>query len=145
MVRRLRKKSNTRRNTLLLLPIGVAVVALIWSTLPQAPMVDTNGNSGVNLQITMKGWAPDHFEAKVGVPLNVTLSTIASERSMSDSVHSFILNETGTKVFVTAGDTKTFSIVFPHEGTYTFWCLTCCGVTRPSSEGAYMSGTVTVT
>lgn len=134
-----KKRYNRRRSqysrSLILIPIMVGIIFILISTLPKMPDAD------VHLLITMNGWNPNHFEAKAGVPIRIMVMTLSEEASHPDNIHSFVLKETGTEVYVKAGESIVFTIIFPKPGTYTFWCTTCCGgVNSPN-----MAGTVTVT
>lgn len=139
MVRR--RKSKQKRNLSLLLVIGIGVIALIWFSMPSSQVPKEMVKADAHLLISMSGWNPNQFATKVGQPTTVMLMTLGGEASMSDNIHSFILNETGTRVFVKAGQSTTFSITFPHAGTYTFWCTTCCGGVRsPTMAGKVVVG-----
>lgn len=141
MARRHRKSQGRRFGWLLLLPIGILALLGVWFTLPGSQPATSMSDADVHLLVSMSGWSPDHFEAKAGVPVSVMLMTLPEEASHSDNIHSFILNETNTEVYVKAGNSQVFTIVFPNRGTYTFWCVTCCGGTKSPN----MAGSVTVT
>ncbi len=145
LVKRRQTYKSRRPKWIALLPIGALVVLAVWLTLPSNAPVQNMPQTDAHLRVTMAGWSPNQISAKVGVPLRIMIMTDASERTMGDNVHSFILNATGTHETVKAGNTDVFTVTFQHAGAYTFWCLTCCGVTTPSLADAYMSGTVTVT
>ena len=136
-----RRRDNRRRNLLLLASIGIVVVLLVWFSMPSSQAPANMPGADIHLTISMAGWSPGQLSAKVGQPTTVMLMTLASEASMSDNVHTFVLNETHTNIRVMAGQSTTFTITFDHPGTYTFWCTTCCGgVNSPT-----MAGKVTVT
>jgi plastocyanin len=136
-----RRREHKGRNLAFLVSIGTAVVLLLWFSMPSGQVQSNMPDADVHLTISMAGWSPAQFAAKAGQPTTVMLMTLASEAGMSDNVHTFILNETNTDVRVLAGQSTTFTITFPHPGTYTFWCTTCCGGTKSPD----MAGKVTVT
>lgn len=111
----------------------------MWFTLPSSVPVQNMAKADAHLQITMGGWNPSHIQAKAGRPLTIMLMTLASEASMSDNVHSFVLAETNTNITVHAGDSRLFTITLPSPGTYTFWCVTCCSGKASST----MAGEIT--
>lgn len=120
----------------MLLLIGIGAIFLVWFSMPSSQGPGNMPGADVHLQISMAGWTPGQFTAKAYQPTTVMLMTLASEAPMSDSLHTFVLNETNTKVSVQAGHSATFTVTFPHPGTYTFWCTTCCGGVRsPSMAG----------
>lgn len=140
-MRRYKRRRGHNYNWLILLPLALLIVAVIWLTLPSSKPPQDMNEADVHLLVTMSGWNPDHFEAKAGVPVRVMLMTLAEESSHSDNIHSFILKETNTAVYVKAGESQIFTITFSKPGTYTFWCTTCCGgVLSPN-----MAGHITVT
>ncbi|MBI2649116.1 MAG: cupredoxin domain-containing protein [Thaumarchaeota archaeon] len=145
MARRHRKSQGKRFGWLLLLPIGILALLGVWFTLPGSQPATNTPDADVHLLVSMSGWNPEHFEARAGVTVRVMLMTLPEEASHSDNIHSFILKETNTEVYVKAGNSQVFTVVFPSPGTYTFWCLTCCNITSPSPSASFMSGTVTVT
>jgi plastocyanin len=136
-----RRSDHQRKNLLFLASIGIAVVLMVWLSIPSGQAPENMPGADVHLTISMAGWSPAQFAAKDGQPTTVMLMTLASEASMSDNVHTFVLNETHTDVRVFAGQTATFTVTFNHPGTYTFWCTTCCGGTKSPS----MAGKVIVT
>lgn len=121
--------------------MGIGVMLLVGYPMLANQAPEEMSAADVHLTISMAGWSPSQFTAKVGQPTTIMLMTLASEAGMSDNVHTFVLSETATNVHVKAGQSTTFAMTFTHPGTYTFWCTTCCGGTDSPS----MAGKVTVT
>ena len=132
-----RKHKEKHLRSLILILIAIVIFFMAINT---SPKQNNMPDADVHLLITMRGWTPDHFEAKVNAPVKIHLMTLAEEANHPDNVHSFVLNETGTEVYVNAGESAFFTITFSKPGVYTFWCITCCGGVLSSN----MAGTVLV-
>ncbi len=112
-----------------LLVILVVVGAAYYLSLPYSPPVQTapKENGVTELLINMGGWTPNVVYAKAGKPITLRIVTWLSERSMSDNIHSFVMDDPKIDLRFLAGETKTVTLPALKPGEYAFWCVTCCG------------------
>src|SRR5574341_355319 len=75
------------------------------------------------------GWNPDVIQAKVGVPLHLSLTS-------DDVVHGFTVGQMDmSSVDVLPGKVTNIVLTFSQPGTYTFYCTRWCGLNHWRMRG----------
>ena len=119
---------------------GLVTVVLIVALASAGCQSRSDGSSG-SAEIVLEDmrFTPNRIDAKVGVPLRVTLTNRGTERHdlNFESIHMPGLG--GVESILEPGETRTITLLFDAPGTHTFIC------TLPGHAAAGMTGAAYVT
>jgi len=83
-----------------------------------AAVAVTDGVQRITLNVLSRGYSPDYFKVKQGIPVQLTLQ--------SDDVYScalsFVFKEFGVRTFLESTDSQVFTFTPNKSGRYTFTC-----------------------
>ena len=117
--------------------VAVVVIVTIASAGCQNPSGGSSGSNGIVLE-DMR-FTPNRIDAKVGVPLTVTLTNRGTERHDLNFEALHMPGLGGVESILEPGETRTITLLFDAPGTHTFIC------TLPGHAAAGMTGAAFVT
>ncbi len=116
-------------------PFGIVAIIVILALAAAGCQSQSGGSSGTAaIDLEDMRFTPNRIDAKVGVPLTVTLTNRGTERHdlNFESIHMPGLG--GVESILEPGETRTITLKFDTPGTHTFIC------TLPGHAAAGMTG-----
>ncbi len=115
--------------------IGLLVFGLILGLVAASRQSPSGGSTGAaEIVLEDMRFTPNRLDAKVGVPIRVTLTNRGTEQHdlNFESLHMAGLG--GVEAILEPGETRTITLTFDEPGTHTFIC------TLPGHAAAGMTG-----
>ncbi|MEO8462062.1 MAG: cupredoxin domain-containing protein [Chloroflexota bacterium] len=117
----------------------VAIVAIVTLTAAGCQSQPSGSSGSAAIVLEEMRFTPNRIDAKVGVPLTVTVTNRGTERHdiNFESIH--MPGLAGVESILAPGETRTIKLLFDAPGTHTFIC------TLPGHAAAGMTGAAFVT
>ena len=117
----------------------VAIVAIVTLTAAGCQSQPSGSSGSAAIVLEEMRFTPNRIDAKVGVPLTVTVTNRGTERHdiNFESIH--MPGLAGVESILAPGETRTIKLLFDTPGTHTFIC------TLPGHAAAGMTGAAFVT
>ena len=121
-------------------PFGVALIVVIVALAAAGCQSQSGGSSG-SAEIVLEDFrfTPNRIDAKVGVPLTVTLTNRGTERHDLNFASLHMPGLSGVEAILEPGETRTITLTFDEAGTHTFACTLAGHAVAGMTGAAYVT------
>lgn len=115
----------------------VAMLVIVTLTAAGCQSGDSSGSAAIVLEDFR--FTPNRIDAKVGVPLTVTLTNRGTERHDLNFASLHMPGLSGVESILEPGETRTITLTFDEVGTHTFACTLAGHAAAGMTGAAYVT------